>query len=186
MIWDPIETREQGTSVNPFTLNISDGVTCGTTLPIKFTLTGNNKTIDFENNILLGTNIGQQEVFSASGLPEPILDNQTATAEINIPTEGDWANEAKISNARLKFDIQHTYIGDLTIHLESPAGEKILIYKGRGGADDIQFDKDITNKLIGKTGAGTWTLQVHDKANRDEGNIDTYTLILTPALYECE
>ncbi len=91
-----------------------------------------------------------------------------------------------IRKAHLKFSLDHSYVGDLSVSLVSPKDEKIEIYKGTGSSDQINFDEDVTNKLAGKMGGGDWRLEVFDKAARDQGSLKAFSLTLTPDLFECQ
>ena len=103
-------------------------------------------------------------------------------------------------------NITHTWVGDLTITLESPALTQVVIFDG--GADGCSgdnifdlYDDESVNPLVcnagsgdafplddyipsnalsafdGEDTAGTWTLFVADGAGGDQGTIDSWSLI---------
>ncbi|MEM7245902.1 MAG: proprotein convertase P-domain-containing protein [Acidobacteriota bacterium] len=81
-------------------------------------------------------------------------------------------------------DITHPWIGDLTIVLRSPAGSEVVLRNREGGSDDNPLttwrstDLADLRRLVGEDGAGTWTLEVADRARRDVGKLNTWSLTL--------
>ena len=91
-----------------------------------------------------------------------------------------------VQAAHLKFDITHTYVGDLTVKFITPSGETKQVWKGSGATHDEHFDADVSDLLKGVVGKGDWKFTVTDSASQDEGTLDTFALSLTPAVFECQ
>ncbi|MEV2184697.1 proprotein convertase P-domain-containing protein [Streptomyces sp. NPDC047970] len=71
--------------------------------------------------------------------------------------------------------ILHTWVGDLTIDVIAPGGREWRLWNRSGGsADDIR--QTFTLNGAGVAADGTWTLRIHDHANRDQGHLDSWTL----------
>ncbi len=101
----------------------------------------------------------------------------------------------------VRLDIEHTYLNDLQIELESPEGTILPIFdRSCGGNDDININFDdeavrptfpcppVAPDIFVRTSAaplsifdgeevtGTWTLRVSDLANQDGGRINGFGL----------
>ncbi|MFC3897330.1 M28 family peptidase [Lentzea rhizosphaerae] len=82
-------------------------------------------------------------------------------------------------SATVAVKIVHPYIGDLTVALIAPDGSSYTLHNRTGGSAD-NIDQTYTVNLSGEAPNGTWKLRVRDLAAADVGNIDTWTLNLTP------
>jgi subtilisin-like proprotein convertase family protein len=185
LLWGPMETGESSLSTVPAVISLSDDVACGTEFTTKVHLYSDTREAFYHHKFLVGINDGTTQTYPAQGLPIPILDRQEISADLEV-SSSDWDNDTLIHRAHLKFDIRHTYIGDLTVSLRSPGGELVQIYKGQGGSDDVHYDQDITEHVGNTRGRGTWSIVVRDNAQRDEGFLDSFELTLTPAAFRCE
>lgn len=111
-----------------------------------------------------------------------IRDLQTTRGTLQV---GD---AAVLSKVKVTVDIEHTYIGDLIVKLVPPAAtgvSGIVLHNRKGGATrNLQRTFDALNVaglagLSGKSAKGTWTLEVRDAAERDEGTLRSFGLELT-------
>ncbi len=91
-----------------------------------------------------------------------------------------------IDHVVVTLNLDHTWIGDLTVTLTSPDGTESLLINRPGqwqfnpfgtGQDDIRFDLSTTQDW-GETGVGDWTLTVSDEARGDTGTLENWTLTL--------
>lgn len=98
----------------------------------------------------------------------------------------DWQRPGIITDAGIHIDLDHTYIGDLSIKLIHPDGTEILLRKDEGDGDD---DLNITygrggiehkamDKLSGKPCEGVWQLVITDEVSSDSGMLNAVTLNL--------
>lgn len=110
-----------------------------------------------------------------------IADFQTATLPLTVPNSG------VIKSIKVEVDIEHTYIGDLTVTLTPPASmgvAAIVLHNRTGsGTDNIRttYDKVSIPALAGcegKNPQGNWTLTVEDKGAQDVGKIRSLALIV--------
>ncbi|PKA83570.1 putative secreted protein (Por secretion system target) [Ulvibacter sp. MAR_2010_11] len=147
--------------------------------------------------------IGEQVVGPNTVSDSPgtaILDNTTVSTSIVV---GD---SFTITDLNVALDISHTWVGDLQITLESPAGTQVLIFDGGSdgcSGDNIidTYDDESSNPLVcnggspdafpladyipsnalsafdGEDTAGTWILSVEDTAGGDTGTINSWSLI---------
>ena len=92
-----------------------------------------------------------------------------------------------IERVDITLNVTHSFIGDLSIALDSPSGirSSLLFRPGEGpysafgsSQDNIHFTFD-TVAGWGEDSAGTWTLIVADHAASDMGTLDSWTLTLT-------
>jgi subtilisin-like proprotein convertase family protein len=65
------------------------------------------------------------------------------------------------------------------VALIAPDGSSYTLHNRTGGSAD-NIDQTYTVNLSGEAPNGTWKLRVRDLAAADVGNIDTWTLNLTP------
>src|SRR5262249_48641420 len=80
-----------------------------------------------------------------------------------------------VHDLKVTFDIRHTYIGDLTVTLKSPAFTKVLHDKAGRNAHDLHVTMDVP-EAANVTAAGRWTLSVVDSAAIDVGTLDDWKL----------
>lgn len=77
----------------------------------------------------------------------------------------------------------HTYWGDLTIYLTSPAGTTVRLAKShfiRQDARSLGYHNWTLASplLLGESSKGTWTLQVVDDAPADTGTLESWSIIV--------
>lgn len=92
-----------------------------------------------------------------------------------------------ITELAVDVDITHTYIGDLTVALISPAGQRVVLHKREGGDTDnlIRSWNASTAAalatLVGTQAKGAWKLEVTDHEPPDTGKLNRWRLALTAA-----
>ncbi|MBE9029900.1 proprotein convertase P-domain-containing protein [filamentous cyanobacterium LEGE 11480] len=90
----------------------------------------------------------------------------------------------KIRRIKLTIDITHQYIGDLSVMLTAPSGNRLLLHDRSGaGGSKIQttYTVDSTPELatlLEDTAQGTWKIQVSDRARLDTGKFNSWGLEL--------
>jgi subtilisin family serine protease len=108
-----------------------------------------------------------------------IQDFQTTTAILDVP------DAAPILAIKATVDIEHTYVGDLNLTLQPPAGvaaAPILLHVREGGsANNLKKTYDAVStpalqNMVGKSIAGQWTLTVTDEAAQDQGVLREFAL----------
>ena len=77
----------------------------------------------------------------------------------------------------------HTYWGDLTIYITSPAGTTLRLIKSqfiRGDARSLGYhDWTLASPLLlGESSKGTWTLRVVDDAPADTGTLESWSIVV--------
>ncbi len=112
----------------------------------------------------------------------PILDLKTARLAVAV------ADTMPLQSLKVTVDIEHTYIGDLLVILEPPAGTgigQVVLHDREGrGTGNIKkaYDRVSTPALAafqGKSPEGKWTLIVKDMEKIDTGRIRAVTLALS-------
>ena len=183
--WEDIASGETKISDTSASIQIGEAVECGSTFKLGLKLYADSREVNSEHTFSIGRNLGIAQSFAGTGLPAPISDFETTTSVASV-TGDDWTSDTTVSKAHLKFFITHTYQGDLRVKLIAPDGQEFEIFKGSGNVDNVDFDQDISEIVSGVKGSGEWTLSVHDKARRDEGSLDQFSLSLTPNKYICD
>ncbi len=111
-----------------------------------------------------------------------IPDNDLAGIERSVSV----ADSGKISELEVDLDLTHTWIGDLTVELRSPAGTRVLLHNRLGGAADnlittySSADTEALVPLRGETMTGDWRLRVSDQAGADQGKLNRWGLTFFP------
>ena len=124
-----------------------------------------------------------------------IVDNSTVTSTLTVASTG-----ASIVDLDVALDITHTFDGDLTVTLESPAGTSITLFSSIGGPDDdftgtVLDDEastpigsgaapftgsftpqDALSSFDAEDPNGDWILSVADGAGGDQGTLNEWTL----------
>ena len=107
-----------------------------------------------------------------------ITDNATVTSTMNVTQAG------VIGSLRVYVNITHTYQGDLTVTLRSPAGTSVVLHNRTGGSTDNivgwypspLVPSGNLNSLLGQNMQGTWTMTVNDGASGDVGTLVQWCL----------
>jgi subtilisin-like proprotein convertase family protein len=129
-----------------------------------------------------------------------IPDNNSAGATSPINVAGGPSSIYKVT---VKVNITHTYTGDITLSLKSPAGTWVTLSNKRGGSGDNYYSTVFDSNAVisissgsapftgtyrpeslltafnGQNSNGTWELKVVDSASSDTGSINNWTLNLT-------
>ena len=118
---------------------------------------------------------------SASSTPNrTIFDNATITDQVFI------AGGIDIEHVEVDLNLQHTWIGDLTVTLTAPDGTQSVLVDRPGvsgsstygtGPGQHQFHP-IEHKPLGRNRGRTWTLSVSDSVGADQGTLIDWTLNL--------
>lgn len=124
--------------------------------------------------------------------PDPTTFTETYTNSDlqSIPDEDDNGvnssivvdQQGVVSSLSLSVNVQHSWIGDVEIVLESPTGD-IAIIKEKNFQEGTEFNQtiDVTN-FAGATASGTWTLYVSDAYAGDTGTLNSWGLNITSAI----
>jgi subtilisin-like proprotein convertase family protein len=107
-----------------------------------------------------------------------IPDNAAAGVESHLELTGGGT----IAAIRIHADVIHTFIGDLSIAVVSPAGTRVVL-RDRADADADDLHETWTpattpalSDLVGQPFAGRWTLHLTDHAGQDTGRLDRWRL----------
>ena len=112
-----------------------------------------------------------------------IPDDAAAGVESHLELTGGGT----IAGIRVTADVIHSFIGDLSIALVSPAGTRVVLRDRAGaGADDLHetwtpATTPALCDLVGEPFAGRWTLHLTDHAGQDTGRLDRWRLEVDPA-----
>jgi len=183
-LWRPLAPGEISQSIDPIELSLSEDVVCGSTIGGSLMFRSETRLEVEEGTLVVGRFTGTPEEYFAKDLPLPILDGQTTISKIEV-TGDDWQSGTKVIHAHLSFDIEHSYVGDLVIKLIAPDGRKLEVYRGSGSSSSVHYSEDLSKKTIGFLGGGIWILSVYDSADMDIGTLQSFSLKITPAKYEC-
>lgn len=123
----------------------------------------------------------RNEVTVSRRFDAPIPDLQTVTFALDVP-DAEVAGSVSVA-----VDLAHSYIGDLVVTIEPPAGTgvgPVVLHNRSGGTRNSLkkvYDKATTPRLAalaGKACNGRWTLKVRDAAAEDSGTLATFSVRL--------
>ena len=92
------------------------------------------------------------------------------------------ASEGDVGQVEVRVEITHTYVGDLSVSLVSPAGTTVVLHDRAGGSEDNLIKTFTATQvpalaaLAGQPARGTWTLKVADHAGQDVGKLARWSL----------
>jgi len=124
---------------------------------------------------------GQQVLRRASAPSLAIPDNTAAGVRDTIV----FGEAGRVAALSVSVNITHTFIGDLVVTLQSPAGHSVLLHERAGGNthDLVRTYKVADTPTLaafgGETLTGAWTLSVADVAPVDVGRLDRWELEIT-------
>ena len=117
---------------------------------------------------------GQKRFENISSFDIPDDDSSGVISQIQVN------DSLTVGSLQVELDIRHSYIGDLTVTLTHDGLTYTLWDKSGGSNDDIRQTFQPTT-FDGIQAQGTWQLQVADHANLDQGSLNSWALIFTPA-----
>lgn len=148
---------------------------------------------NFDISVTCGADTGTAVSCSAPALP--VSDSLAPTTATIVMATG---SSDVITDLNVSVTITHTYISDLTIELQSPAGTSVTLFiQNCGSLNDMDalFDDsagtlvcppfgsmrpaEALAAFIGESIDGTWTLSVTDNFSGDDGTLIEWCLIPT-------
>ncbi len=134
--------------------------------------------------------------YKAVDVPLPIFDAEKTTSHIYVD------KNFIIENIKVGISLNHESLGQLTLWLESPRGDRIYLASRVGGSNNGAFDRVIfsdtatisigeatlpyngeykpfqsLSSLIGKNGMGTWKLVVFDWVSGKTGRLNEWRIV---------
>ena len=107
-----------------------------------------------------------------AGIPDD--DPNGVSSTIQVP------DQLEVRNLSIEVDITHSYVGDLKLAV-SHNGTTHTLWNQEGGSGDDLKKTFRTDAFNGQDGGGDWTLHISDRAARDTGTLNSWTLVVTPA-----
>jgi subtilisin-like proprotein convertase family protein len=180
---------QSGQTVNndtEFSFDVPSDVDCGTPIDVNFSYSANINDLVFSDEKDFSLVVGDVEAGSAlQTTPLPIPDNGpevSSTLSINQAA-------VVVNNLRVRVDVEHTYIGDLILGIESPTGTRVVLHSRSGSSQDnlqVTYPDDVAPAqslalLDGELLSGQWTLFVQDNAGIDIGQVVEWEIFFEKA-----
>ncbi|MCX6032250.1 MAG: S8 family serine peptidase [Chloroflexi bacterium] len=195
------------TNTVPYTFTVGLAQACGAPITFRQVVTYNTSLTLTQNfSVATGaTQIGATQNYTYTGAPVSIPDHNTAGASASIAISATGA----VADVNARVTINHTWDGDLSLYLISPAGTTVSLALRRGGSGDnftgTVFDDEAAqaisagsapfagqfrpetplSALDGQPISGTWTLKAVDAASYDTGSIRAVALEIQSLTYRC-
>jgi len=130
-------------------------------------------------------------LYDSLDVPKTINDNATVISVVAV------TDAFCIADVNVSVNITHTYRGDLTVDLISPAGVTVRLHNRTGGSADhiiTTYDDeggtvpDGPGRLadfVNTPAMGTWTLRVQDHAGGDTGVLNSWALRIVAGAETC-
>ena len=112
-----------------------------------------------------------------------IPDNRTTGVSSAIAI----AASGTVEHIKVSVDIEHSYIGDLRVVLNSPSGRRAVLHAQLGGSRDNLVETydsaspGVLSSMRGQAMQGDWVLAVADRASQDIGKLKSWRIELTSA-----
>lgn len=137
--------------------------------------------------------------FASSNVPVAIENKQTVASSLIV------ADDISIDDVNISIDVSHPFVSELEVFLISPAGTRVELFTNLNNAGanlsgvilDDEADDSITSaggtisgrfrpegslaRLDGEFTLGTWTLEITDTFDFDDGVLNSWSLEVTPA-----
>ena len=124
-------------------------------------------------NILNASVTPETDIFTATGLPVNIPDNDANGVTVNLPVN----HPGRATGLTVSLHITHTYIGDLKVTLMAPSGTPYILHdRAGGGTDDLVLTDSSVAAATNEIASGVWHLFVQDLAGSDVGTVDSWSL----------
>ena len=154
----------------------------------------NCEVADFSEIYSFKTNTISCTDLSATDLPKKLID-ATANGQGTIFSSINVNFDSTILDVDVRVDLTHSWINDLSLYLETPGGDKLLLSSSIGGADDnytqTLFDQEASLNIVdgtapftgrfapvqnissiyGSSSKGIWKLIVLDQEAGDSGDL---------------
>jgi subtilisin-like proprotein convertase family protein len=184
----------------PFGVTVAPSLVCGTTVDLTISVASSGGTMALPVQLPTGRP-GSGTTYGSSDVPKAIPDNNPAgvTSTRTIQASG-LVSDVNVTVGQ----ITHTFAGDLTIDLISPAGTTVRLFNRNGGSGDnltgTVFDDAATTAISdgaapftgtfrpaqplsafdGEQLHGTWKLKVVDNAGDDTGTLSAWSTRISP------
>lgn len=110
------------------------------------------------------------------GAPVATVPNESDPDDLGLDLTINVPDDLTLFGTEVSVDITHTYSGDLTLTLTSPAGTAYTLRQNTGGATDDIVESYSTPIFNGEVGTGDWVLNVLDSFNGDDGQVNNWSL----------
>jgi hypothetical protein len=111
-------------------------------------------------------------VRTSTDTPLAIPDNKAT----GITSTITLADPGTVGSVQVDVDITHSWRGDLFVTLVCPDATRVPLHQGTGGSADDLIRSFSVSACNGRSVAGSWKLEVSDRATFDIGRLNRWTL----------
>lgn len=202
--WPNLPAGATGTGSPPFGATVKPSIACGDFVDLAITVTSSSGGTTIPVSLRTGRPGGGLTTTSSTDVPKSIPDNDSAGVLSNNVVSGSGI----LSDLDVTIgSLTHTFVGDLTIDLISPAGTKVRLFNQHGGSgqnfSNTVFNDEAATAISSATAPftgsfrpfepltafdgqqvnGTWKLHVVDHALQDAGSLNSWSH--TRRVYVC-
>lgn len=160
--------------------------TCSSTFTMNFTISKGERKRQFSRIFSVGKPVHAAKIFRIPGTPAALKSDGKTT--FSIPVVGtDWPYNAAVYQATYRSRITHESLGEISeVMLKPPHSSAINLFRGDGKRNGSQSNNaELSSALGGKNGWGDWNLTFQEKDWRQDGELQSFELELTPAVFNC-
>jgi subtilisin-like proprotein convertase family protein len=178
--YDNLDTGANGSNLTSFSVSAPNNMTCAQVLSFSLQVDYTSDGIQDSTTLNFDIDTAQYESFnvtSTQAIPDNVSTGINSTNSINTST-------GSISSLTVDVNITHTYRGDLELYLNSPNGTRVQL---KSSAQDNSADlignyprnfepAEALSAFNGENPNGTWTLNVADVFDIDQGTLNSWQL----------
>lgn len=114
-------------------------------------------------------------LFKENHVNVEIPDHSGVNNSINVWRAG------QVQDLKVRLDITHPFVGDLTVKLTSPSGKEVMLHNRTNGSNknlNLVLEGEAVQGFVGESAKGLWTLSCNDHATRDSGTLNNWGIDL--------
>ena len=139
--------------------------------------------------VTIGLFINARQFASAGSLPKSQCPAYDPATKLEIPDDGNWLcvswkdadapADSIITEARLKFKVDHPAPDQVEVHLKRAAGSQVSQVLQKGGTTDLKTNEGQGFELrafVGEPAQGEWQLWLRDLAPGQTGRLKSFSI----------
>lgn len=161
-----------------FDVTVAESMACGSDFELRYTFSYHEK----EGRGAVAMDVGVEEFYGAVSSPGLQIPDNSAQGIMDMLSIAGSRGTIDLASFEILMDIEHSYIGDLTVSLQAPSGQEVILHDEEGGSSSNivgAYPTSLTpassmDVLAGLPFDGEWRLMVKDSASADVGTLRSW------------